>query len=210
MKPPVDTEQIRKIQTWLGSGSINFFGLPFAGKDTQAKRIAALLDAPVIGGGEIMRTQKVPVTITKAMNKGQMAPTEEYIRLILPYLSADKFKNKPLMLSAVGRWHGEEAAIMTAVNRAHHPIKAVIYLDMLEEEVWRRWEAAQKRTDRGPRVDDAFHKIDTRLDEFRHKTIPVIEFYRRLGLVIDIEGNHTPEHITHTILTQLAQRAETA
>ncbi len=209
MKPPVVTQQIQTIQTWLGSGSINFFGLPFAGKDTQAKRIGALLDAPVIGGGEIMRTQSVSATITEESNQGRLAPTEEYIKLILPYLASNKFKDKPLMLSAVGRWHGEEPAIIAATDRAKHPIKAVIFLNMLEEEVWQRWEAAQKLTDRGPRVDDDLHKIDTRLAEFRNKTMPAIEFYRDLGLVIEVEGNHTPEQITHAILTQLARRAET-
>ena len=37
--------KIAKIKTWLGTGSINIFGLPMSGKDTQGIKLAEALNA---------------------------------------------------------------------------------------------------------------------------------------------------------------------
>ena len=48
-------EKISKIKEWLGRGSINIFGLPMSGKDTQGVKLAETLGAKFLSSGMIIR-----------------------------------------------------------------------------------------------------------------------------------------------------------
>lgn len=198
-------EASEQLSQWLGSGSLNLFGLPFSGKDTQGKRLAELFDAPLLGGGDILRGSVIPKHVKAAMQTGQLIPTKDYLEIVLPYLSQEKFKNRPLILSAVGRWHGEEDGVMAAAEASNHPLKAVIYLRMSETELWQRWEAAAATGDRGSRVDDDAEAIQTRLSEFNNKTVPALDYYRQRNLLIEVNGTAAPNDVTAEILASLSQ-----
>ena len=43
-------EKINTIKSWLGTGSINIFGLPMSGKDTQGLRLAEALRRHLAAG----------------------------------------------------------------------------------------------------------------------------------------------------------------
>lgn len=202
----VDETQIQKIKAWLGAGSINIFGIPFAGKDTQGKRLAELFNGILLGGGDILRGSIIPEHVQKELDAGRLIPTDDYLQIVLPYLSQEDFKNKPLILSSVGRWHGEEAGVLEATAAAEHPLRVVIYLHVKEGEERKRWEASQAIQDRGVRVDDSADKLSTRLEEFKTKTMPVINFYRDEGMVIEINGNQDPDQVTTDIISALLER----
>jgi adenylate kinase len=196
-------EKIKKIKDWLDTGSVNIFGPPFAGKDTQGQRLATELDAPLLGGGDILRGSDIPDHVRQLMHKGQLIPTNDYHEIVLPYLKQDKFAGKPLILSSVGRWHGEEAGVLEATSSAGHPIKAVLYLNISEETVWRRWQQADSARSRGKRADDAYEALQIRLDEFRNKTLPAIEFYRSQNLLVEIDSEQDSNIVTEAILDSL-------
>jgi adenylate kinase len=198
------------IKTWLGMGSINIFGLPFSGKDTQAHALAADLDAEVISGGDILRSHSDQTTIKKLMLTGELFPTDYYLGIITPFLSRQEYADMPLILSSVGRWHGEEEAIIKATTESGHPLKAVINLELDEAEVWRRFEASNKQKDRGFRHDDASQILEIRLNEFQTKTLPVIDFYRDKGLLIDVDGSKPAKIVTQEIVGRLALFAQTS
>jgi len=195
--------QLSTITRWLGTGSLNIFGLPFAGKDTHGHELAKLFDATLLGGGDIMRNSVIPSHVKEAIDAGFLAPTDEYIKIITPYLSRQEFKGKPLILSSVGRWKGEEEGVMQATAASEHPIKAVIYLHLTEESVYKRFKKSQEKGDRGDRPDDAEHILATRIQEFNEKTMPVIEAYRQKGLLIEINSEAAPEEVLESILARL-------
>jgi adenylate kinase len=197
-------DQIKIIKKWLGSGSINLFGSPFAGKDTQGLIIAELLDAHLVAGGDILRSYPDQEKIKELMSTGNLFPTDLYMEIVLPFLSQDEFSGKPLLLSAVGRLHGEEQIISNATAESGHPIKAVINMELSESEVWRRFEESKKNNDRGNRADDQEDALKNRLLKFKAQTLPVIEFYRNKGLVIDINGNLSKEEVTSSITKELS------
>lgn len=196
-----------KLKEWLGSGSINLFGLPYAGKDTQGHLLAEELGGQLLGGGEILRNSVIPKHVKDAIDAGNLAPTQEYIDIVLPYLSKDEFADKPLILSSVGRWHGEEDGVMQAAEQSGHPLKAVVYLNMTEKTLYERWEIAQSVGGRDERADDAREKLGIRLAEFNEKTIPVLEYYRDKGLLIEIDASQHVISVTRDILDALEQRA---
>jgi adenylate kinase len=209
MEAELDKTKINAIKQWLGSGSINIFGTPYAGKDTQGERLAELFNAPLLGGGEILRNSVIPPDVKETMERGGLIPTNDYIRIVLPYLSQPALNNKPLILSSVGRWHGEEEAVLGATNEAGHPIKAVIFLDLDEDDVRKRWEAAQQQQDRAGRIDDAAERIDTRLSEFKNKTLPVIDHYKQSELLITLDGRLNKDEVTKQIIDSLYEFSKT-
>lgn len=192
-----------KIKTWLGNGSINIFGRPFSGKDTQAKKLAELLDTVVIGGGDILRKSNIPPHVKKIMDAGDLIPTKDYLNIVLPFFSQTKYDEKPLVLSSVGRWHGEESSVMQALEQSKHPLKAVVLLDINETEVYKRYELAKSLGDRGRRSDDSHGTVENRLKEFREKTLPAIEFYRANQLLIKVDGSLSPEQVFDKIISGL-------
>ena len=194
--------KIRHIKSWLGTGSINLFGLPFSGKDTHGRELAKMFGSELIGGGDIIRSSGITKHI-EHINTGALTPTEDYLNLVLPYFERQEFKDKSFILSSVGRWQGEEKVILNAAAESGHQLKAVIFLDINEAEMRRRWLLAQKLKDRGDRLDDTGFVFDKRLEEFRKKTLPVIDFYRKENLLITINGLAQKPEVSQGIIDQL-------
>lgn len=195
------------IKSWLKSGSINIFGLPFAGKDTHGSTLAELFDAPLLGGGDILRNSTIPPDLKAGLDAGMLFPTDDYLRIVTPYLSKPEFENRPLILSSVGRWIGEEQGVLQATETSNHPTKAVIYLHLAEEMVHKRWAKSQEKGDRGSRADDAAHVLGTRIQEFNQKTLPVIDVYRQKGLLIEVNSDAEKHEVIETILARLLMLA---
>lgn len=149
----------------------------------------------------------VPEHVSKIIDSGELAPIDEYLSIVTPYLSQSSFAGRPLVLSSLGRWHGEEQGILKAASNAGHPLRAVILLQLDEATARMRWQIAQKLSHRGVRADDAAHVLNTRLDEFRNKTLPVIDFYRQQNLLIEVDGRQSIERVQAEILHKLLQMA---
>ena len=199
----ISPHHLSVIRDWLKSGSINIFGFPFAGKDTHGSTLAKLFDAPVIGGGDILRNSIIPEDLKKSLDAGNLFPQDEYLRIVTPYLSKPEFEDRPLILSSVGRWIGEEQGVLRATEASNHPTKAVIYLHLNESIVRQRWAKSQASGDRGDRADDAEHVLENRINEFNTKTLPVIEVYRDKGLLIEVNSDAAKHEVIETILARL-------
>lgn len=200
------TEEQRLIKRWLGSGCLNIFGRPFAGKDTQAARLGAWLDAPIIGGGDIIRSsENLPEEVRVTNDAGQLVPQGSYLALVTPYFRRHEFDGKPLILSSVGRWHGEEEPIIISAQEAGHPIRCAVYIDLSVEQIEERFQAAHADTARTIRADH--DTLDTRLSEFASKTVPVLGTYRSHGMLITVEGSGSVEEIERRIIAALSKRA---
>ena len=119
--------KIGEIGEWLGSGSLNFFGRQFAGKDVQAASLGKRFGVPVIGGGDILRNSEVSPEVRAEIDGGGLSPTDAYRAIVLPYLGQAAFRGKPLLLSSVGRMSGEEQDVLEATTDAGHPILAAPY-----------------------------------------------------------------------------------
>lgn len=198
---------IDNIRTWLGAGSINIFGRPFAGKDTQGQRLVDLFGGSLLGGGDILRNSIIPSRIKEQLHRGELIPSQDYISIVLPFLSKSEFAGKPLILSSVGRWIGEEQGVLAAAKASGHPLKAVIHLELSEDEVRKRWQALEHHDDRGGRYDDTAEILEKRLQEFREKTLPVLDVYQKLGLLITVDGNQSRDDVAKNILSELKKLA---
>jgi adenylate kinase len=202
----IDFEKTPQIKDWLGSGSINFFGLPFAGKDSQARRLAERFSGTVLSSGDIFRNSSIPPKAKELIDRGELAPTQDFINIVLPYLKKPEFKGHPLMLSSVGRWHGEEEGVIGALKESNHELRAVVYLALDEAIAIRRLDLEENVAERGIRVDDDKEKLLKRIEEFNQKTMPVIEYYRESGLLIEVDASMSKDDVERVILEQLVAR----
>jgi len=167
-----------------------------------------MFDGALFGGGDILRSQQDRADVQEAMSRGDLAPTDAYREIVIPYFNREEFADKPLFLSSVGRMHGEENAVMEAATTSGHPMKAVLLLNLNDNEVWRRYEIANnEKHDRGSRDDDSDEALKRRLHEWHHNTSKVIDYYRQRSFVLDIDGSPAKEIVTQNIIAALHERA---
>ena len=201
------TDKFAKIKEWLGTGSINIFGLPMSGKDTQGVKLAEALGAKFLSSGMIVRAMEAE-TKQNLSEGGDLIPTNVFYEWVLPYFERRDLFDSPLILSSVGRWDGEENQVMSVAAGAGHEIKAVIILNISEADVEQRFEASKIIQDRGDRKDDKdLTTFRARIKEFREKTIPVLQHYRTLGLLIEVNGNQTRNQVFNEIVSKLYAKA---
>ncbi len=178
-----------------------------SGKDTQGIRLAETLNAKFLSSGMIIRAaeEEQHKDYTK---DGQLAPTNVFYELVLPYFERPDLFEYPLILSSIGRWSGEENQIMSVAAGAGHEMKAVIILNISENEVEKRFEASKILNDRGARNDDkSLDVFRNRLKEFNEKTMPVIQHYKTLGLLVEINGNQSRDDVFNEIVEKLYEKA---
>jgi len=202
-------DKVKTIKDWLGTGSINIFGLPMSGKDTQGIKLAETLGAKFLSSGMIIRAMEQE-TQQRLSDKGALIPTNVFYEWVLPYFERSDLFEYPLVLSSIGRWYGEETQVMSVAAGAGHEMKAVVILNISEADVEKRFEAAKSLGDRGEREDDKDIEVfRTRLKEFREKTLPVLQHYRTLGLLVDVNGDQTREEVFNEIIDKLYKKALT-
>ena len=198
-------DKLAKIKAWLGTGSLNVFGLPMSGKDTVGERLAKDLGAKFLSSGIIIRAFEAEQN-QNMTGSGQLIPTNTFYDIILPYFSREEMKNDSLILSSVGRWSGEEDKIMEAAKNGGHEIKAVVLLDLTEADVKNRFEAAKELNDRGGRADDASIEIfETRIREFNEKTVPVLNHYDELKLLIRVPADGSRDEVYLSVIDKLVE-----
>lgn len=203
----MEESQIDTIKQWLGTGSINIFGLPMSGKDTQGIKLAEALGAKFLSSGMIIRAMEEE-TRQNLTGEGILIPTNLFYEWVLPYFERRDLFKYPLILSSIGRWKGEEDQVMSVAAGAGHEIKAAIILNISEADVENRFKESKVLGDRGDRQDDKDLEIfHTRIQEFREKTIPVLQHYRSLGLLIEVNGDQSREAVFNEIVSKLYAKA---
>lgn len=199
--------KIQQIKAWLGIGSINIFGLPMSGKDTVGVQLAEKLGAKFLSSGMIVRAmeQAAGQNIT---GNGKLMPSNIFYDWVLPYFEREELWKYPLILSSIGRWSGEENEVMAVAKNSGHTIRAVVVLQLSDQDVVERWEAAKILGDRGLRPDDADPDIfQTRIREYHEKTLPVLKHYQELGLLVSVPANFPREQVLENVVDALASFA---
>lgn len=199
--------QIQQIKAWLGIGSINIFGLPMSGKDTVGVQLAEKLGAKFLSSGMIIRAMEQAQGKDLTGN-GKLVPSNVFYEWVLPYFEREELWKYPLILSSIGRWSGEEDEVMAVAKNSGHTIRAAVVLQLSDTDVVERWEAAKLLGDRGLRADDADPQIfQARINEYHVKTLPVLQHYQELGLLVPVAANFPREQVLANVIEALANFA---
>ena len=183
---------------------IVLLGPPGAGKGTQAAQIACRFGAPHIATGDIFRANVAEGTelgraAQEYMDLGDLVPDEVVIAMVMERLAEDDCE-AGFVLDGFPRTVNQAEALDRRLAGLGTPLEAALSFDVTEEELLRRLAgraAAQHR------ADDAEQTIRHRLEVFAIKTRPLIDYYARRGLLINIDAIGPIEVVTKRILDDL-------
>ncbi|HTY91118.1 MAG TPA: adenylate kinase [Methanocella sp.] len=210
---------------------IVLFGPPGAGKGTQAKFISEKFNVPHISTGDILRENVREGTALgkKAkvfMDNGALVPDELLIDLIRDRLQKPDTK-KGFLLDGFPRTIAQAEALDPILDDINKNLDAVVNVDVGANELISR--LSGRRTCRScgatyniksnppkvpgvcdqcggelyQRADDTEAAIKHRIEVYQKQTQPLIDYYRKKGLLIDIDGEREIDEVRSDILKAL-------
>ncbi|CQR53531.1 MULTISPECIES: adenylate kinase [Haloferax] len=197
---------------------ILLLGAPGAGKGTQSKRLAETYGVEHVTTGDALRANKDMETEygtpRSFMEKGELVPdavVNEIVEAALEDADGYVLDGYPRNLS--------QAEYLTEIT----DLDAVVYLNVAESELVERLTGRRVCDDCGTnfhvkfnqpeeegvcddcggelvqRDDDTEETVRERLSVFEENTEPVIEHYRDEGVLVEIDGEQTPDEVFEDI-----------
>jgi len=179
---------------------IVFLGPPNAGKGTQAAMLREKLGVPGISTGDLLRREAASGTplglrVKRIMEAGGLvddATMDEVVREHLRRMDLDR----GFLLDGYPRRLAQAETLAGILEAAGRPLDAVRLISVPEQELLRRALA------RG-RSDDREEVVRERLRAYREETEPLIGYYKRLGLLREVDGNRPVEEVGRALLAAL-------
>jgi adenylate kinase len=214
---------------------IVFMGPPGAGKGTQAKALAAELGIAHIATGDLFREAAQRDTplgreARAYMERGELVPDALTVAMLLERLAAPDAARGAL-LDGFPRTLAQAEQLDAALAAQGRRVDKAVYLVVPRETLLRRlsgrWlcercQAVYHESYRPPaqpgrcdqcggrlyqRPDDRRETAERRLDVYLEQTMPVIEYYRRKGLLVEVNGDQAIEAVQHDLRQALRDAA---
>lgn len=171
-------------------------GPPGAGKGTQAARLAADLGIPHLSTGDMLRDAVRRGTdlgrkAQSIMEKGELLPDELVVDIMADVLGRNESK-KGFLLDGFPRTQGQAAALDHILENLGQKLDRVTLLEVSEQELVTR---LLGRAAKEGRADDTHDVITRRLKVYDAQTRPVIDYYRRAGVLAEVDGMGTPDQV---------------
>lgn len=209
-------------------------GPPGAGKGTQAKALESRVGLKHIASGNLLRQAmrdqtELGVMARAYVDKGELVPNEVVIKMIIERISQPDCSNG-VIFDGFPRTHEQAQALETMLKEHGQTIDAVIYLTAPRDILLKR--IAGRMTCRNcsasyniyysppreegicnwcgdelyERSDDNWATATHRLDVYLRQTLPMIEHYREIGMLHEIDGNYYIESVTDRLVADLEMR----
>jgi len=171
--------------------AVIFLGPPGAGKGTQAARLAEELSFKKLSTGDILRDHVVRGTplglqVKPIMDRGDLVPDDLILALIREELA------ERVIFDGFPRTIPQAEALDRLLEETGTRLLGVVLVEAPEEELVRR---LLKRAELEGRSDDNEETIRRRLQVYREKTEPLIQYYEKTGALRRVEGLGTPDEV---------------
>lgn len=212
-----------------------FLGPPGAGKGTQAERISGIYGIAHISTGDIFRENikrgtELGRRAKEYMDRGELVPDEVVIGIVREALADEKCA-LGFLLDGFPRTVAQAEALEAMLREIGRPLDRVVNLSVPDEVVVERLTARRTCRDCGrnyhlvfnpPKVegvcdacggelfqreDDREETVRARLEEYRRKTEPLIDYYRERGLLVEVAGDGGMDEVTRAIQVALGTAA---
>ena len=172
-----------------------FLGPPGAGKGTQAALICESGGMKHLSTGDLLRGEVAAGTdlgkeAEAVMNSGELVSDALVLAIVESQMKS--LRGNGWLLDGFPRTVPQAEALEPLLEELQQPIEAVVLLD-LDDAV-----LIERLLGRG-RADDNEAVIRNRLEIYREKTAPLINFYRNKGLLLSVPAHGSVEVITQRI-----------
>lgn len=176
---------------------ILFIGVVGAGKSVQGRHLSDLLGFPWISTGEILR-QHISGELRKKMLRGDLLSDEDLYEVVEPIL-VELVGKSEIILDGFPRTIAQAEWLESFIERNNTDISCIIHLEVAEDIVMDRL------LKRG-RPDDTKEAIANRFNEYRTKTLPIIDYLQKNGAtVVHVDGNGTEEEVRSRVTAAVTE-----
>lgn len=170
-----------------------FLGPPGAGKGTQAKTLADLLNIPHISTGDILRQamrERSPLGIQAQgyVDRGELVPDQLVLDMVEERL-AQPDTQSGWILDGFPRNVSQAGFLDQLLQKLNQASARVVNLEVPDDIL------VARLLERG-RQDDSEEVIRRRLEVYREQTAPLIDFYGDRQQLTSVNGNQTLEEVT--------------
>jgi len=201
-------------------------GPPGAGKGTQASLLAEHYQIPHISTGDIFRANLKSGTALGLQAKGFMDKGELVPDSVTNEMVKDRLSNASgFLLDGFPRNVAQAEVLQGFLNEKGAPLNAVVEFQINNDEIIKR--LSGRRTCRGcgkvfpgqvskcdscggeiyQRDDDKESVIARRLEVYGEQTAPIIDYYRKAGLLVAISATGEVSAITKDVIDALSNKA---
>lgn len=201
-------------------------GPPGAGKGTQASLLAEHYKIPHISTGDIFRANLKSGTALGLQAKGFMDKGELVPDSVTNEMVKDRLSNASgFLLDGFPRNVAQAEVLQGFLNEKGAPLNAVVEFQINNQEIIKR--LSSRRTCRGcgkvfpgqvskcdscggeiyQRDDDKESVIARRLEVYGEQTAPIIDYYRKAGLLVAISATGEVSAITKNVIDALSKKA---
>jgi adenylate kinase len=178
-------------------------GAPGSGKGTQASRLAADTGARHISTGDLLRAEvaagsRLGHRVAEYLDAGELVPDQVLLQLTLPLVEAAA-ADHGYLLDGYPR-SVEQARELAAGVSAAAGVTRVIFLSVPRDELVGR--LLRRAAEQG-RSDDTAEVIHRRLQVFDSETDPLVDYYRRAGLLAAVDGDAEPDQVARRVRAAL-------
>ena len=165
------------------------FGPPGSGKGTQSKKLAEKYNLKHISTGDIFRKEmkeesELGKRVKDLVERGELVPDELLIEIIKKTIQ-DNADARGLIFDGFPRTIKQAEDFDKLLEEIGSEIARVIRLKVSDDEIINR---LMIRAQQEGRKDDNIDVIANRLAVYREKTLPMLEYYNRKGLVKEVDG----------------------
>ncbi len=207
-------------------------GAPGSGKGTQAEKVAEMTGTMHVSSGDLFRKAEKDGTelgkLAKSyMEKGQLVPDEVVVKMVLEHIAGNK---KGFILDGFPRTIEQAKALDQAFVK--DGIDKAVLIEVTRDELLRRltgrWicrkcqkpfhlvssppKVAGKCDACGgelyQRADDTMETAKNRLEVYNTQTAPLIDYYRKQGKLLELNGERPIEEVSKELLKKLGWRGD--
>lgn len=184
--------------------NVLLIGPPGSGKGTQGARLAERLGLRHIATGDLLREEVRAGTdlghrVSDVLDRGELVTDGLMVELVLPVVRG-AVNGPGYVLDGFPRTVEQAELVRAAADDEHAAPYRVIYLDVPRAELVRRILA---RAQIEGRSDDTEEVVSTRERVFEEETSPLIDYYRRRGVLREVDAAQPPDRVTADILAEL-------
>jgi len=181
----------------MSARRIVIMGAPGAGKGTQAARIVERLGVPHISTGDMLRAAvaaRTPVGLRakQVMDSGKLVGDDIVIAIAEERLGGDDAR-RGFILDGFPRTLAQAEALDALLAKLGTPLECCLALTVETEAVVKR---LLRRAEIEGRADDNEETIRKRLQVYDAQTAPLLDYYRKSDIVVEVCGMGEIDEVT--------------